>query len=956
MSNEQDQNHISEGEPAPEESSPSFTSTNAQSPNEQDTHSSSVETIKPNPLRSALIAESISLPGTPLLSSLGSQEPASSTLPSATKLTNSSTVAPSPLSRPPLQHFPSSSSSLRGQTLTSQAAAKTRGKLKQDNKSANNPSTSVNFPAALRSPKLRSVSSTPKVSQPKPRRGNSLLAGSTSTGAHTPINSNLLTSSNSTASGSRNRKFLYSTDDDEHEIEADFDREYFEGYSDGLKNRLRRLRSKLDSTFANTDEQFKMGGIGSDPVISRKGSQLLQPKSPQIGSTDSVHNWSKTQSISSSHNVYNDNSASVCSSEFFSEPIDSSDKQEEVFENMHRLHEEIEQEEQCEDLSDEHLDNDNSSISSVESFTLRERQDAINITHPFGIRIWKPAVYKKIRSVQRIAEGDIHSAPGKTASWDVWVGNILWTLTFGLILFVLCSTAAFSCVILCFSSSCVEYGRAFWALGKYFLLPFGKFVELKQDENYLDEDEGLGRSISEYERWQAGDLERGKLFFGPTSTNQLSSRRLSQSKRRTPTLEAAGIDNIESQNSRPISDNDSNKTVTYSMDNEARSLRGRHRSSVESSSESDSLLNDENEEGDDNVSVFSDEYEPSRKRRYFGRGQWNLGRIVYYLWFYVAITPVLYFISGICWFLVFLIPMGKVTATLASHLRRHPLALSYKNDSIYYRLNADQINSSILISTYRAAGWKYYKYTVDGTNIFFINLMGLVIFVIADFYILYEGLNYQGFVTDPGVIFMLSMVAVIPLAYFIGQGVASISAQSSMGMGAFINALFSTMVEVFLYCVALSQGKGDLVEGSVIGSILAGILLLPGLSMCAGAIKRKTQRYNPKSAGVSSTMLLFAILGAFAPTIFYNIYGSYELQCSSCDDSAVIGFGNPSCQRCHMFQLPLMFDQLYNTAVKPFSYICAILLFISYVIGLWFTLRTHAALIWQTPTSRELTQ
>lgn len=59
-----------------------------------------------------------------------------------------------------------------------------------------------------------------------------------------------------------------------------------------------------------------------------------------------------------------------------------------------------------------------------------------------------------------------------------------------------------------------------------------------------------------------------------------------------------------------------------------------------------------------------------------------------------------------------------------------------------------------------------------------------------------------------------------------------------------------------------------MVEGSIVGSIFAGILLLPGLSMCAGAIKRKTQRYNPKSAGVSSTMLLFAIIGAFAPTIF----------------------------------------------------------------------------------------
>lgn len=98
-----------------------------------------------------------------------------------------------------------------------------------------------------------------------------------------------------------------------------------------------------------------------------------------------------------------------------------------------------------------------------------------------------------------------------------------------------------------------------------------------------------------------------------------------------------------------------------------------------------------------------------------------------------------------------------------------------------------------------------------------------------------------------------------------------------MGMGATINAFFSTIVEVYLYCVALTEGKGRLVEGSVVGSILVGVVFMPGLSMCSGAIKRKTQRFNAKSAGVTSTMLLFAVIGAFAPTLFYQIYGTVRL-------------------------------------------------------------------------------
>lgn len=217
--------------------------------------------------------------------------------------------------------------------------------------------------------------------------------------------------------------------------------------------------------------------------------------------------------------------------------------------------------------------------------------------------------------------------------------------------------------------------------------------------------------------------------------------------------------------------------------------------------------------------------------------------------------------------------MGKVTMLLFYHLRRHPLALSFQSDTDYSR-GANVPNSSILVCTYRAVGIKYWKYTVDGTNIFLINLMGVVLFVIFDYWILDEVLHMKLIITHPAFLFVAALFSIIPLAYFIGQAVASISAQSSMGLGAAINAFFSTLVEVFLYCVALNQGKGQLVEGSIIGSIFAGILFLPGLSMCFGAIKRKTQRFNAKSAGVTSTMLLFAVIAAFGPTLFYQIYGT----------------------------------------------------------------------------------
>lgn len=309
-------------------------------------------------------------------------------------------------------------------------------------------------------------------------------------------------------------------------------------------------------------------------------------------------------------------------------------------------------------------------------------------------------------------------------------------------------------------------------------------------------------------------------------------------------------------------------------------------------------------------------------------------------------------VSMVCWLMVFWIPMGRVTLILFYHLRKRPLALTFHRDASHARSSTKP--SSILLCTYRAVGIKYWKYTVDGTNIFLINFLAVVVFVILDYFVLKIGLGLDFFLTSPALMFTLALISIIPLAYFIGQAVASISAQSSMGMGAAVNAFFSTIVEVYLYCIALNEGKASLVEGSIIGSIFAGILLLPGLSMCFGAIKRKTQRFNVKSAGATNTMLLFAVIAAFGPTLFYKIYGSHELICKKC---TAPDLDDPrDCRQCYFRQLPAVNDDFFVKAVRPYCVIAAVLLFSSYIIGLLFTLRTHAAIIWSTETDEKKNQ
>ena len=69
----------------------------------------------------------------------------------------------------------------------------------------------------------------------------------------------------------------------------------------------------------------------------------------------------------------------------------------------------------------------------------------------------------------------------------------------------------------------------------------------------------------------------------------------------------------------------------------------------------------------------------------------------------------------------------------------------------------------------------------------------------------------------------------------------------------------------------------------------------------------------------------------------------HELNCHACSNTLD---NDTDCRRCFFAQVPAVNDRFFVDAVRPYSWFAAIMLFLSYLIGLWFTLRTHAAVIW----------
>ncbi|KAI0027622.1 hypothetical protein K488DRAFT_60868 [Vararia minispora EC-137] len=591
--------------------------------------------------------------------------------------------------------------------------------------------------------------------------------------------------------------------------------------------------------------------------------------------------------------------------------------------------------------------------------TLKDRQSLINVEHPFGLRIWKPALYKKSRSVTRYADQALHSVPSAQAERHLLPANIAWTILFGWWLALACYAA--SAFLYLIPRGGRQYATLVWGLGWYLGWPFGKYVEGSFPDDDQDDEAEPHRDASGTRR--ESSVSDADTVRGPASSASDGAR-----------PDARGSWMPTSPQQQPT--------------------------------EATALLNSKL-----HVSLASPRFYgaiPPSVLKPSTAELW-LGRAVFWLVLVCLIAPLMLIVCVVCWALVVAIPMARLNWALLKHLFAHPTDIRFcaPPSLVYVPVRTEQPrprasvipeedeedadgdgaeqatptipaprlqprlaaghrapsggpSARVLLCIYRAAGLKYYKYTIGGVNIFFVNLLPIVFLVILDGFLLMpyvEGREKAGkhvnaivaALGSRGTIFTCSLLSVIPLSYFIGMAVASISAQSSIGMGAVINATFGSIIEILLYGIALRDGKGLIVEGSIIGSILAGVLLMPGMSMLSAAVRKKEQKFNAKSAGVTSTMLIMAIIGTLTPTLFYQTYGNFQLVCTGCPAGVKPADGPWQCTHCSYRHPDPIDDPFYKSTVKSLSFFCAAILLFSYLVALWFSLRTHASQIWQNP-------
>jgi Ca2+:H+ antiporter len=98
------------------------------------------------------------------------------------------------------------------------------------------------------------------------------------------------------------------------------------------------------------------------------------------------------------------------------------------------------------------------------------------------------------------------------------------------------------------------------------------------------------------------------------------------------------------------------------------------------------------------------------------------------------------------------------------------------------------------------------------------------------------------------VLFFSAALAIVPIARLIVVSTEQIATRTGEAIGGLLNATFGNAPELIIALVALRAGLFDMVRASIIGAILANLILAMGVAFFLGGLRRHTQEYNAGAA------------------------------------------------------------------------------------------------------------
>ena len=120
---------------------------------------------------------------------------------------------------------------------------------------------------------------------------------------------------------------------------------------------------------------------------------------------------------------------------------------------------------------------------------------------------------------------------------------------------------------------------------------------------------------------------------------------------------------------------------------------------------------------------------------------------------------------------------------------------------------------------------------------------------------------------NPVLSFVISAIALGAIARLVVRSVEAISDRIGRGVNGLLQSLLGNLPEIFVILFALNAGLYEIVKATIVGSIIANILLVMGIAFVVGGRKFGRQSFNVASARQLSMLLALSVFVIAIPTL-----------------------------------------------------------------------------------------
>ncbi|MEV5748091.1 hypothetical protein AB0L00_09760 [Actinoallomurus sp. NPDC052308] len=129
------------------------------------------------------------------------------------------------------------------------------------------------------------------------------------------------------------------------------------------------------------------------------------------------------------------------------------------------------------------------------------------------------------------------------------------------------------------------------------------------------------------------------------------------------------------------------------------------------------------------------------------------------------------------------------------------------------------------------------------------------------------GVTHFGKIGGTVVPFVVAAIALALLASLVGRSVENLADRLGAGATGVVQSALGNLPELFVVLFALQKKLYDVATATIVGSILANVLLVLGLAFLLGGIKNGPQKFGSEAARTLSTLLVLSVAALLVPSL-----------------------------------------------------------------------------------------